>query len=36
MGQTWRHLVFAHWPVDPERLVEVVPSQLPLDTRTST
>ena len=33
MGQTWRHLLFAHWPVDPDRLVEVVPSQLPLDVR---
>lgn len=31
MGQTWEHLLFAHWPVDPEELERVVPPQLPLD-----
>jgi uncharacterized protein YqjF (DUF2071 family) len=31
MGQTWESLLFAHWPVDPERLERVVPSELPLD-----
>lgn len=33
MGQTWRHLLFAHWAVDPAMLEEVVPPQLPLDLR---
>jgi len=33
MGQTWRHLLFAHWAVDHERLARVVPPQLPLDVR---
>jgi uncharacterized protein len=31
MGQTWEHLLFAHWPVDPEALSAVMPSQLPPD-----
>jgi hypothetical protein len=31
MGQSWRHLLFAHWPVDPDALRGVVPPQLPLD-----
>jgi len=31
MGQTWERLLFAHWPVAPERLERVVPPQLPLD-----
>jgi uncharacterized protein YqjF (DUF2071 family) len=31
MGQSWRHLLFAHWPVDPDALRTVVPPQLPLD-----
>jgi uncharacterized protein YqjF (DUF2071 family) len=31
MGQTWEHLLFAHWAVDPEQLERVVPPQLPLD-----
>jgi uncharacterized protein len=33
MGQTWRHLLFAHWQVEAERLAERIPPQLPLDTR---
>lgn len=33
MGQTWRHLLFAHWRVDPDRLRRVVPGQLALDLR---
>ena len=33
MGQTWLHLLFAHWRVDPDELRPVVPPQLPLDTR---
>jgi len=33
MGQSWRHLLFAHWPIDPERLAGAVPPQLPLDLR---
>ncbi len=33
MGQTWWHLLFAHWPVPPERLEGFVPPQLPLDVR---
>jgi uncharacterized protein len=31
MGQTWEDLLFAHWPVDPERLRPLVPSQLELE-----
>jgi uncharacterized protein len=31
MGQSWRHLLFAHWPVEPDELRAVVPPQLPLD-----
>jgi uncharacterized protein YqjF (DUF2071 family) len=31
MGQTWEKLLFAHWPVEPERLERVVPPELPLD-----
>ena len=31
MGQTWRDLLFAHWPVEPAALERVVPPQLPLD-----
>jgi uncharacterized protein YqjF (DUF2071 family) len=33
MGQTWRHLLFAHWQVEAARLAERIPPQLPLDTR---
>ena len=32
MAQTWHDLIFAHWPVAPERLRELVPAALPLDT----
>ena len=31
-GQTWRDLLFAHWPVPPEVLRRVVPQALPIDT----
>ena len=31
-GQTWEHLLFAHWRVDEDQLRALVPSQLPLDT----
>jgi uncharacterized protein YqjF (DUF2071 family) len=33
MGQTWRHLLFAHWRVPPEALARVMPPQLPPDVR---
>jgi uncharacterized protein YqjF (DUF2071 family) len=32
MGQTWRSLLFAHWPVEPEQLRAVMPEALPPDT----
>ena len=32
MQQTWHDLLFAHWPLPPELLRTLVPSQLPLDT----
>ena len=32
MAQTWRNLLFAHWPVAPERLRPLVPPGLTLDT----
>jgi uncharacterized protein YqjF (DUF2071 family) len=32
MAQTWRDLLFAHWPVDPEALRRHVPDQIPIDT----
>jgi uncharacterized protein len=32
MGQTWRELLFAHWPVPLEALRRAVPAALPLDT----
>ncbi|HEX8075156.1 MAG TPA: DUF2071 domain-containing protein [Thermoleophilaceae bacterium] len=32
MAQTWRHLLFAHWRVDPGALARVLPPGLPLDT----
>jgi hypothetical protein len=32
MGQSWEHLLFAHWPVEPDALRAVVPPQLPIDT----
>jgi uncharacterized protein len=31
MGQTWRHLLFAHWPVEPAVLEPLVPRPLQLD-----
>jgi uncharacterized protein len=31
-GQTWDHLLFAHWRVDEEQLRAIVPPQLPIDT----
>jgi uncharacterized protein len=31
MGQSWRHLLFAHWRVDADALRRVVPPQLALD-----
>lgn len=33
MAQTWRHLLFAHWRVDPDALARVMPPQIPLDLR---
>ncbi len=32
MTQTWKHLLFAHWPLPVEALRPLVPVQLPLDT----
>jgi uncharacterized protein YqjF (DUF2071 family) len=32
MRQTWRHLLFAHWRVDPSLLRRHLPEQIPLDT----
>src|SRR3954453_16381426 len=32
MGQTWEHLLFAHWRVDPEELRRLLPEGLELDT----
>jgi uncharacterized protein YqjF (DUF2071 family) len=32
MRQTWRHLLFAHWPVPPESLRRLVPAGLELQT----
>lgn len=31
-GQTWRDLLFAHWPLPVEQLQRVVPPELPIDT----
>lgn len=31
-GQTWRDLLFAHWPLPPEALRPAVPAELPIDT----
>jgi uncharacterized protein len=31
MGQTWRHLLFAHWSVDRAALARIVPAPLELD-----
>jgi len=32
MKQTWHDLLFAHWPLPPERLRPLIPTQLALDT----
>jgi uncharacterized protein YqjF (DUF2071 family) len=32
MAQTWRDLLFAHWPLPPEALAHALPPSLPLDT----
>jgi uncharacterized protein YqjF (DUF2071 family) len=32
MAQSWEDLLFAHWPLPPEELREVVPRELPIDT----
>lgn len=32
MRQTWRNLLFAHWPIPPAAMVALVPPALPLDT----
>lgn len=32
MAQTWRHLLFAHWPVDSAALRPLVDASLPIDT----
>jgi uncharacterized protein YqjF (DUF2071 family) len=32
-GQTWEHLLFAHWDVDPAAMAAVVPPGLELDVR---
>ncbi|HYO45880.1 MAG TPA: DUF2071 domain-containing protein, partial [Gemmatimonadota bacterium] len=34
--QSWRRLLFLHWPVAPEALRRVVPRELPLDLRDGT
>ncbi len=33
MAQTWRDLLFAHWPVEPSALRRLIPENLSLDTR---
>jgi uncharacterized protein len=33
MAQTWEDLLFAHWPVAPERLRALLPGAIPLDVR---
>ena len=33
MGQTWEHLLFAHWSVDPDVLAGLIPAGLELDLR---
>jgi uncharacterized protein YqjF (DUF2071 family) len=32
MRQTWRNLLFAHWPISPAVMAALVPRALPLDT----
>jgi len=36
MRQTWENLLFAHWPVSPERMRKLVPAELELDTYEAT
>src|SRR4051812_34073090 len=31
-GQTWRDLLFAHWPLRVDQLRDAVPRELPIDT----
>jgi uncharacterized protein len=31
MGQSWRRLLFAHWPIEPDEMRRLVPQELPLD-----
>jgi uncharacterized protein len=33
MAQSWEDLLFAHWPVAPERLRPLLPAAIPLDVR---
>jgi uncharacterized protein YqjF (DUF2071 family) len=33
MAQTWEDLLFAHWPVPPDRLRPLLPEAIPLDVR---
>jgi uncharacterized protein len=33
MAQTWEDLLFAHWPVPPDRLRALLPEAIPLDVR---
>jgi uncharacterized protein len=33
MAQTWENLLFAHWPVAPEKLRPLLPEAVPLDLR---
>jgi uncharacterized protein YqjF (DUF2071 family) len=33
MGQTWEHLLFAHWPLAPAAVERHLPASLPLDVR---
>jgi uncharacterized protein len=33
MGQTWHHLLFAHWAIPPETLQRLIPEPLELDLR---
>jgi uncharacterized protein len=36
MAQTWENLLFAHWPVAPEKLRPLLPEAVPLDLREGT
>jgi len=33
MRMTWSQLLFAHWPVDPDAVAQVLPTGVTLDTR---